>query len=74
MLWIGQVEDAKSIDDLITSASMTGGPTPDSEKLDFKIASGLTKILTGTSINKSPKPKDELNQSRVPLQADLLLG
>ena len=43
MLWIGEVEDAKCIDDVITSASTTGDPIPD---FDFKIASGLRKILT----------------------------
>ena len=46
MLWIGEVEDAKCIDDLITSASTTGDPIPDFEILDFKIASGLREILT----------------------------
>ena len=43
MLWIGEVEGAKSIDDLITSASIPGEPIPDFEDLDFKIASGLKK-------------------------------
>ena len=38
---------AKSMDELTTSASMTGDPIPDFENLDFKIASGLGKILTG---------------------------
>ena len=48
MLWTGGVEDVKSIDDLITSASTTGDPIPDFENLGFKIASGLRKILTGS--------------------------
>ena len=47
MLWIGEVEDEKSIDELISSASITGRSIPDFENLDFKIASGLRKILTG---------------------------
>ena len=47
MLWIGEVEEAKSVDGLITSASITGDPIPDIEILGFKIASGLRKILTG---------------------------
>ena len=38
---------AKSIDELITSASTTGRPTPDFENLDFKIATGLRKIFAG---------------------------
>ena len=44
MLWIGADEDATSIDDLITSESITGRPILDLEKLDFKIARGLRKI------------------------------
>ena len=48
MLRIGEVEDAKSIDDLITSASFTGESILDFANLDFKIASGLRKILTGS--------------------------
>ena len=47
MLWIGQVEDAESIDGLIASASETGRPIRNFENLDFKIASGLREILTG---------------------------
>ena len=42
-LLIGEVEDA----DTITSTSVTRKPMPDFENLDFKIASGLRKILTG---------------------------
>ena len=46
-LWIGEVEDGKSIGELITSAFITGRPILDTENLDFKIASGLRKIRTG---------------------------
>ena len=46
VLWTCVDEDAKSIDDLITSASIPGRPILDFENLDFKIASGLRKILT----------------------------
>ena len=45
--WIGEVEDAKSVDDLITSASRTGKSTADLKNLDTKMASGLRKIQTG---------------------------
>ena len=47
MLWNGEVEDAKNIDELSTSASIQGRPIPDFENLDFKIACGLKKNLTG---------------------------
>ena len=43
MLWIGEVEDAKSVDHFITSASTTGEPFQDFENLDVKIASGLSE-------------------------------
>ena len=46
MLRIGEVEDAKSIDDIVTSALINGDPIPDFENLDFKITSELRKILT----------------------------
>ena len=46
MPWIGEVEDAKSIYGLTTSASIAGKPTLDFENLDFKIASGLKKLQT----------------------------
>ena len=47
MLWIGAVEDAKSIDDRITSASVKEETILDLKNFDFKIASGHTKIQTG---------------------------
>ena len=47
LLRIGEVEDAKSIDELITSASVTGDPILDFENVDVIIASGLRKIQTG---------------------------
>ena len=45
--WIGEVEDAKRTDDLITPASIAGRSIPDFENLEIKIASGLRKIQTG---------------------------
>ena len=47
ILWIGEVEHAGRIDDIITAAFITGRPALDFENLDFKIASRLGKILTG---------------------------
>ena len=46
MLWIGEVEDAESIDDIITSALLSWDPIPDFENLNFKITSELRKIQT----------------------------
>ena len=47
MLWIGKVEDAESIDDLITSTLISWDPIPDFENLDFRITCELRKIQTG---------------------------
>ena len=45
MLWNCEVEDAESIDDLITSESTRGKSIGDFENLDFKIASGRDRSL-----------------------------
>ena len=63
MLWIGEVEDAQNIDDLITSASATEDPIPDFGNLDFKIASGLRNILTGNFKNASHHSRRDSSQS-----------
>ena len=47
MQWIGELEDAKSIDDRISSASIKEKSIPDFKNFVFKIASGLRKIPTG---------------------------
>ena len=47
MLWIGEIEDPESIDELITAASITSRPILDFENLDFKVGSGLRKTSTG---------------------------
>ena len=37
MLWIGEIEDAQSMDELITSASLTGGPILDFENCHWSL-------------------------------------
>ena len=50
MLWIKEVEIAKSIDGLVTSRSIAGQPSfPDFEMLDVMIASALKKLLNTKS-------------------------
>ena len=44
--WTGELEDAKSVHELITSAPITRKPIPDFENLDFKIASGLAMAFS----------------------------
>ena len=72
MLWICGGKDGQQFDDLITSTSTTGRPTPDFENLGFKIASGLGKILSGNF--KKQDTKAQLSQKRDHLQADRFLG
>ena len=59
MLWIGEVQDARSIDDLNTPTPFTGITT-----LERKIPSR----------NKLPLPKEKVNQRRDYLRADRMLG
>ena len=48
MEWIGEVETAKSMGGVQTSASITGKTMlPDFEVLHSQLASGLRKILRG---------------------------
>ena len=50
MLWIKEVEIAKSIDELVTSRSVTGQPNfPDFDMLNAMIASALKKLLNTQS-------------------------
>ena len=46
MLWIKEVEVAKSVDDLMTSQSIGGNAFPNSDMLDAKIASALRRIIS----------------------------
>ena len=67
---MAEVDDAKSIDDLIISASITGIPIPDFEKVEF--ASGLREIWTGKS-KKQVTTAEGKAQSEKRSQADRLL-
>ena len=50
MLWIKEVEVAKSIEELVTSRSITGQHSvPDFDMLDAMIASALKKLLNTQS-------------------------
>ena len=46
MVWIKEVQIAKSVDDLVTSQSIERHVFPDFEMLDTKIASALKRITT----------------------------
>ena len=74
--WVGEAEDSENIDELITSASVTGAPIPGFEILDFKLASADSgypnRKLQETSHHR--QPKEMLNPRSDLLQADRLLG
>ena len=77
MRWISEVEDAKCIDDFLTSASLTGKTVLDFESLEFKIASGLRKIVTGnfkkqvtTAEGKAQSEKRSLTGRQIDLMID----
>ena len=46
MVWIGEVEDAESLYDVITPASFTGKTNAQTSRI-FKIAGGVRKIQAG---------------------------
>ena len=54
MVWTNEIESAKSIANVKTSYSVTGGQVADRlRSSDTKIASGLTKIINGDFKRKS---------------------
>ena len=69
MLFIGEVWDAKSIAELIFSASITGDSIPDFENLGFKIASGIltrnTKKQITTAKGQAPSEKRSLTGRQI---------
>ena len=75
VLWIGEVEDANSIDDLITSASTLGGPILD-ENSWFQDCTRTQEDRNKkeASRNKSPQEKAKLNQRGDLLRAVRLVG
>ena len=60
MIWVGEVEDAQSIDDLITSASIAGR----ARNLISRLQADSGKSQQETLRSKSPQPKAKLNQRR----------
>ena len=61
------------IDDRITSASSLADPILDFENLDFKIASGVNKILTGNVKKQVTTAKRKAQSEKRSLQANRLL-
>ena len=63
MQWIKEVELVDSVDDLRSSSSTRGIPTPNPEVLDARIASALNKIIQNSqfkrriSLEEQKKPR-----------------
>ena len=70
MHWIEEVEIAKSIDDLMTSQSISGRRDfPDYEMLDAVIAPALKKLLTSVHFRKRESVEEQRAQKRRPILA-----
>ena len=73
-LWICEVEDAKSIVDLITTASITGRPIPDLENLDSHICKRTQEHPNSELQETSHHSRGKAQSRRDQLQANRLLG
>ena len=62
MLSIKEVEMAESVDDLKSSCSIGGIPTPEFEVLDAKIASALNRIIQNTRFKKKVSLEEQKAQ------------
>ena len=67
MLWIGELEDAKSIDGLITSISVPWKTNSDFENLDLKIANGRREIQTGNFKKQVTTAEGKAQSEKSPL-------
>ena len=67
--WINEVEIATSIQDLMTSQSISGEFFPDSEMLDGRITSALRKIISSTSFKRRVSVEEQRAQ-KIQLQGD----
>ena len=62
MLWIKEVEVAKSVNDLMTSQSTEGHACPDFEMLDAKIASALKRIISNQHFRRRVRVEEQTAQ------------
>ena len=70
MHWIKEVEMVDSVDDLMSSSSIRGIQMPNSEVLDFRIASALNKIIH----NSHFKRRISLEEQKAQKQDRILRG
>ena len=62
MLCIKEVENAKSVDDLVTSQSTEGRDVTDFEMLDAKIASALKKTISDQHFRRTVSVEEQRAQ------------
>ena len=62
MLWVKEVEMVESVDDLKSSRSITGTPSPDFEWLDAKIASAMNRIIQNTRFKRKVSLEEQKAQ------------
>ena len=62
MLWIKEVEIAKSVDDLLTWQSIEGRDFTDFETLDAKIASALKRIISDQHFRRRVSVQEQTAQ------------
>ena len=66
MLWVKEVEMVESVDDLKSSRSITGTPSPDFEWLDAKIASAMNRIIHNTRFKRKVSLEEQKSPKRWP--------
>ena len=69
MLWIIEVEMAKSMDDLMTSQSIGGYRFPNFEMLDAKLACALKKIIPNPYFKKESLPGGAKSSNTGPISS-----
>ena len=53
MIWVSEIDSAKSMEDMGTSESTLGNNLPKLEMLDAKIANSLKKLLAANDFRKN---------------------
>ena len=64
MIWVSEIDSAKSIEEQRTPESILGHPLPNFEQLDMKIANALKKILAAYDFRKKVFIEEQKAQKR----------
>ena len=66
MHWIKEVELVDSVDDLMSSSSISGIQMPNFEALDARIASALKRIIHNSHFKRRISPEEQKAQKTGP--------